>query len=193
MNYYHKKFLSSLSSADVLPLFTRYKGSAKEITESWGMLEAASVNFPNLKDYFIIVVGDGCSPRTGSLFAYFTKAEVLSIDPNFNENHWEEFIRKQKAIGQEVQRLTVVKNKVENMAIDCMGRKTIIVWPHSHADMRNVILFNCLERNDIAMPCCIPIPKMFLSQPHLHYVDYNIESEKRNVHIWKNTKVNKER
>ena len=78
MNKYHKRFLNSFTSENVIALFSRYKGAAKEITESWGMLEAAKLVTDKIGEHIVIIAGDGCSPRTGAIFAYFTKADVES-------------------------------------------------------------------------------------------------------------------
>lgn len=185
MNIYHKRFLSSLAAENIVGLFSRYKGAHKEITESWAMLEAAKKFVSELDRHLIVVVGDGCSPRTGVVFAYFTKADVLSIDPNFNMAHWNEHVFKQTVMGFPPQRIQVIKDKIENIGIDCCGRPCVIVWPHTHADMGNTKINNYTNRTDIAMPCCVPIPKAWMEKQHIVFDDYNILSPKRTIHIWK--------
>lgn len=185
MNRYHNRFLSSFTAENVIGLFSRYGGAAKEVTESWAMLEAAKKVIPNIGEYYIIVVGDGCSPRTGALFAYFTKAKVLSIDPNFNLDHWKEHVEKQTAMGFPPQRITLIKDKVENLEVDGLGKPVLVVWPHSHADMNSLKLKNYESRVDIAMPCCTPIPKNWMERPHIFYEDFHVMSPKRGIHCWK--------
>jgi hypothetical protein len=184
MNTYHKRFLESHSSEYVIALFSRYKGAAKEITESWAMLEAAKRFAPNLNDSYVVVVGDGCSPRTGALIAYYTKASVVSIDPAHNEEHWAEHCTIQNKIGYPVQRLIVIKDKIENIPMDCEGKQLVVLWPHSHAIMGKERITNYSKRIDIAMPCCIPPPHDWLLKPHITYEDDNVLSPKKTVHVW---------
>lgn len=184
MNLYHKRFLTSFSCENVIALFSRYRGSAKEITESWAMLEAAKRFEPNLDVCMVVVVGDGCSPRTGALLAYFTKAHVVSVDPNFNMEHWREHATKQTAMGFPPQRIRLIKDKIENVEIDCLGKPTLVLWPHSHADMNGARLVNFASRMDISMPCCVPPPRGWLERPHLTYQDFNVASPHRTMRIW---------
>jgi hypothetical protein len=186
MNRYHKKILSSWSAENIIGLFSRYRGGPKEITESFGMFEAAKKVCDNIDECKIVVIGDGCTPRTGIVFAYFSKADVISIDPNFNMDHWEQHYEKQKRMEFEPKRIKLIKDKIENIKIDCEFKKTILLWPHSHADMRNIRLKNKKIVIDIAMPCCVPIPSDYMKIPHLTYDDYDILSPKRTIHIWEN-------
>lgn len=185
-NRYHKRFLDSFTSENLLGLFSRYRNGHKEITESWAMLEAARKYVPveSLNKSTVIVVGDGASPRTGAVFAYYTKASVISVDPQMNMDHWSEHCQKQIAMGYPVQRLTVRPVPIEEMELDAGGQPVIVVWPHSHANMHNAQVYNYSKRWDIAMPCCKPIPKSWMTIPHLVYDDYNVLSPKRTVHIW---------
>lgn len=184
MNKYHKAFLSQFASENIIGLFSRYKGAAKEITESWGMLEAARKFIPGLDDCLVVIVGDGCSPRTGALFAYMTKAEVISIDPAFNMAHWEEHVQKQTAMGFSPKRLRLIMDKLENVEIDCEGKPLLVIWPHSHANMNDGTLNNYSKRHDIAMPCCVQIPPAWMSIPHIVFDDYHVISPRRSIHIW---------
>lgn len=183
MNKYHKKFLESFASENVIGLFSRYRGSAKEITESWAMLEAAR-NVTNVCNSIVVVVGDGRSPRTAALFAYFTKAETISIDPDLNLNHWKDHCEKQRNMGFPVERISVIKDKIENVEIDCKGKQCVVVWPHSHAPMNATRLLNYKNRIDIAMPCCVDIPINWKNTPHKMYVDDNVESPHKKIYIW---------
>lgn len=184
MNLYHKRFLSSFASENIIGLFSRYKGAPKEITESWAMLEAVKTYIPNYNQCTVIIVGDGCSPRTGALLAYYTKATVISVDPNFNLDHWEDHVTKQTAMGFPPQRLTIHKSKIEDLPLDCNQTHCVVLWPHSHANMNNTNIINYTKRTDIAMPCCIPLPKKWTEIPHITFDDFNILSPKRTLHIW---------
>lgn len=185
MNSYHKRFLESFCAENIIGLFSRYRGGAKEITESFAMLEAARKYVPNLGDYKVVIVGDGRSPRTGAMFAYYTKADVISLDPQMNMEHWDQHCKKQAAMGFRVQRLAALSCRVEELDINCDGKPLLVVWPHSHADMNAVRYFNSTgKRIDIAMPCCTKVPVEFMRKPHLCYEDPNVESPKRTIRIW---------
>lgn len=113
MNKYLERFLRSYSSENVVALFSRYKNAAKEITESWAMLEVVMREFEDTENLMAVVVGDGCSPRTRALIAYHTKAFVYSIDPELNLNHWLDHLKKQEEMGYPVKRLKAWKMKIE--------------------------------------------------------------------------------
>jgi len=185
MNRYHKKFIESYASENIIGIFSRYKKSAKEITESFGMLYAAKKYVETLDDSLVVIVGDGCSPRTGIVFAYFTKAYVVSVDPNFNMEHWDEHYKKQCSMGFPPERIRLIKDKIENVSLDCQGKTCAVIWPHSHASMdcKNFI-YNYKNRIDIAMPCCFKIPNKWMTKPHITYLDLDVESPKNTIHIW---------
>lgn len=185
MNRYHKLFLESFTAENIIGVFSRYRGGPKEITESMGMLEAAKKYGPKLNEAIVYVIGDGCSPRTGSIFAYFTKANVNTVDPNFRMDHWTEHCEKQTAMGFPVQRLHLWKDKIENLLFDSEGKDIVVVWPHSHASMNAQFVTNYKSRTDIALPCCVPVPATWMLKPHLIYQDKEIETQKNIVHIWK--------
>lgn len=186
MNPYHKRFINSFASENIIGLFSRYKGAHKEITESWGMFEAAKTHIPNLPEHTTIIVGDGCSPRTGAIFAYYTKTNVISIDPQFNMEHWKQHKKKQLKMGFPIQRLELLKNKIEDIKLT-FETPILIIFPHSHANMTlSLGQLKAPQRCVINMPCCEPIPKEYMQQPHIMYKDYHILSPKNEIHIWKN-------
>lgn len=185
MNKYHKRFIESFTAENVIGIFSRYKGAAKEITESWGMLEAVKKVNIDIDNCRVFVIGDGCSPRTGVIFAYYTKADVVSIDPQFNLIHWGDHCYRQTMMGFPPERIEVVKDRVENLVLDGKDKEVVVIWPHSHAGMEKVKIVGCKNITHIAMPCCVPIPSEFMKIPHIVYDDYNIESPKRTIHIWK--------
>lgn len=92
-------------------------------------------------------------------------------------------------MGFPVQRLNVIKSKIEDVAISVFhepGKKVLVVWPHSHAPMLGCKFDPAPdERWDIAMPCCYPLPAAFARTPHISYEDPWVLSPKRTVHIWK--------
>lgn len=185
MNLYHKKFLESFAAENVIAVFNRYKNAAKEITESWALLEAAKKYVPDLNERLVIVVGDGCSPRTGVLFAYYTKAEVYSIDPEMRMAHWKDHYSKQTAMGFEPKRINVIQLHAEDFSTSSLDKKVLVIWPHSHANMDALKTDKSTNRIDIAMPCCNPIPANWMAKPHICYDDFNVISPKRRIHIWR--------
>jgi hypothetical protein len=116
--------------------------------------------------------------------AYYTKANVISVDPIHNAEHWAEHCDKQTKMGFPPQRLIVFKTKIESIPINCDGKQAVVLWPHSHATMGIENIFNYTKRIDIAIPCCVPPPQKWLNTPHLTYEDVNILSPKRTVHVW---------
>lgn len=187
-NKYHERFLNSFTNELLVGLFSRYHKASKEITESWALLEASKRFVPNLANYKVVVVGDGSSPRTGALLAYYTKAEVISVDPGLNWPHWQEHVAKQTAMGYPPERLLAVKDRIEDVKIDCEGKPCLVLWPHSHADMRRTKILNHTSRIDIAMPCCVPIPPEWMKTPHVCYIDEHVLSPKNTIHIFGLTK-----
>ena len=180
----HIKFLESFSSENIVGLFSRYKGSAKEISESMGCLYAfRKLNLDSSKT-IVLVVGDGASPRTGAIISYFTKASVISVDPNINLDHWQDHCGKQGGMGYPVKRLLVYKDKIEDLLFDCWHRHCVIILPHSHADMRKIFVENYSSVSVISLPCCVPIPSTYARIPHMTYEDADITSDKRTFHIW---------
>jgi hypothetical protein len=184
MNKYHERALRSFAFGDIAEIFCRYKGGAKEVTESWAMLEAAQKYCPNLSEYKVVVVGDGASPRTGSLLAYFTKADVISVDPGFNMKHYNWWKERREKLGEPPQRLELRAVKIEDTEIDCGGKKLLVIWPHSHAPMNGIKVEGFASRTDIAMPCCVKIPTNLLRIPHIVYEDQWVESPHRTIHVW---------
>lgn len=185
VNPYLKRFVNSFASENIIGVFSRYKNACKEITESWAMYEAAKKYVDDLDTKTVIVIGDGCSPRTSVIFAYFTKAHVISIDPLLNVSHWEEHYEKQMKMGYTPERIVLIPKRVEDVEVGCYGRGCVVVWPHSHAPMNNTRISNYKSRVDIAMPCCIPIPNNWAAIPHIVYNDYNVLSPKNTIHVWK--------
>lgn len=186
---YLNQFVSSSSAENLVGLFSRTSKPGKEITESWAMLEAAFTYVSDLEKHLVVVAGDGNTPRTAALFAYFAKADTISIDPIHNLDFWVDHCRKQAACGFPVQRIRAIAGKIEDTVIDCEGKPVLVVWPHSHAPMNSIRLENHDLRSDIAMPCCVPIPSNFLRIPHIAYEDFNVLSPHRRVHVWSSSVV----
>lgn len=189
MNKYHKQLIESNASENIVGLFSRYKGASKEVTESFGIFAACRKVIPDINQHLVYVIGDGASPRTGAVFAYFTKAEVVSIDPQFNMDHWEKHTTQQKSMGYPITRLEVIKKKIEDCQVfNCNQKRIIIVFPHSHASMEETLkkFTNYKTRYIVNMPCCVPIPTNFAKIPHTFIKDTLIVSPKNEIHIWYN-------
>lgn len=209
-NKYVDQFLNSNCCASILPLFSNYRDTNKrnkEISESMACLEAfrllnkdpnSSINF-NSSDTAIFVIGDGIRPRTGMIFAYYTKCQVISIDPLMDMRWWERFLTFKSSERQKPERIHLKKNVVENIDLkdfDC--EKMIIVLPHSHASMSCCVSkireYQSLKKGIpvrfINLPCCKEIPRDFLqkdfvlSSKMIHYIDENILSPRNSVYIW---------
>lgn len=183
MNYL-ERFLSSRSAENLMPLFSKCAKPAKEITESWGMLEAAKQYCTELWKWKCIVVGDGRTPRTAAFMSFYTGVDALSVDPDASGD-LSSFYAVNRALGIVPKRLSIVKSRIEDYgAINCDGKPVVVIWPHSHAPMDGCQVENYAKRVDIALPCCVQIPRNLLEKPHVHYVDYKITSPKREIFIW---------
>lgn len=147
-------------------------------------LRAAKKWIDRLDERLVIVPGDGVLPRTGALFAYFTRARVISIDPLLRLRDWEKHCEVQRRIGYPPQRIRVIADRIENVTIDCENSCVLVAWVHSHADMNSLRLVNCAHRSDIALPCCVGLPPNFATVPHIVFEDKHVLSTKNTVHIW---------
>jgi hypothetical protein len=170
-----------LNSAEEM---TKYKlfPNGKEITESMAMIAAIEdhihkydpeVDFknPNINLY---VVGDGVRPRTAALFAFMTKWNCTSIDPEFkwlNEN-------------KEIRNLNCFKSKVEDIKFFDSENIAIIVAPHSHAPIYQT--WDKIKADKkwlIRMKCCT---KDELNIPSIGYTDKYVFSPKNRIEIYSN-------
>jgi len=152
--------------------------NAKEITESSSALNAvlSKLKFYDRADpnVTLVSVGDGRTPRTAALFAFRTKWQCISIDPQLKQEkipYWE----------QNVERLKCYPNKVEDL--DLCFKKCVIVAVHSHADLHSTLQHIRGEvRSMVAIPCCVSYnhelkPKEFR--------DAGIWSPKNLVKVWR--------
>ena len=162
--------------------------NAKEITESYAAHQAVfhklgiSHEFLKRLNPVIVVVGDGCTPRTGVTFAFKSPFQVESLDPN---NRWINDGR--------VDRLNVhtktLQQYVDSGLAD-FDRPVILVGVHSHVPEKELMNFHNVVGNKlfaiVEIPCCFPQQyiKAF-GEPTKEYIDWGIHSEKRTVRIWK--------
>lgn len=174
-----------MTSECIVELFSRTgKRCVKEISESFGILEAALNHIPNISNMKVYVIGDGSTPRTGVVFAYFTKANVISIDPQANLNHYNIWYNKQDKIGQTPKNIQFLKCKSSEFIPNCEDKDILVVWPHSHAPLNSFNPVNYKSRRDIILPCCIKIVKIWQQKPHIVYVDEAIISPKNKIYIY---------
>lgn len=188
-NKYLNHFFSLNCSRDLIPFFTGcQRNSAKEVTESFSCFYAAKkligeevMESDSINDYHIVVVGDGALPRTGATFSFLTKATVTSVDPIFNRNKLQSI---EDWLTFPVNGLEVIKDKIENIKVNCRGKDTLLVMPHSHAklDLSIAALTNYGKLGVVTMPCCVKIPEKFkkLAQK---YTDENVWSPKNKIYL----------
>jgi len=182
---YINEFVKLNCASDLLEL--KLFPNAKEITESMGAFHAVrSVILPetgiqrNDPGITLVSVGDGCTPRTAALFAFLTKWQCYSIDPQLREAP---FSIKQ-LVTHPIERLTVYQKEIEDVII-CSASATIVVCVHSHVPLPLVLpQIRGVPRHVVAIPCCIPqdIPEKI----YRGYIDRNIWSPKNEVKVWLN-------
>lgn len=183
---YVDKFLKLNCAVDLLPIFNdRQHAPLKEITESWGMYQAVinhirrDVDNPNVN---VVVIGDGCTPRTGALFAFLTKWSVLSIDPNFRKDN--------PFCGVQVNKLHLCRCRLEDVMPTNYARDVIIVMPHAHADA-NIALEKIKTRGMrslVVCPCCHPdkqLPQTSSKTSAIYYRDKYVLSEQNHMFVYK--------
>jgi len=153
--------------------------NAKELTESAAAYNAVRHRLKqyDLKDptVSVVCVGDGCTPRTASMFAFRSAWTCYSVDPNLKGGKWESAI----------QRLHVVKSKIEHWSGHF--EKVIIVAVHSHArleDSATHVTSNG-NRSFVAIPCCVK-QTLWGIAPDVEYIDKGIWSPENKVKIWRN-------
>lgn len=163
---------------------------SKEITESFGAWQAIVRNYrddynPSDDKIKCIVVGDGCSPRTGALVAHLSRWEVWSVDPRLRD----------KWCNQDIDRLYVVPTKIEDAFITWESRATkiILLYVHSHAPFQQYIskVANTAHLEHlliISIPCCVDnnlkLWDKYEIAPTKEYWDSGILSDKNLVRIW---------
>jgi hypothetical protein len=159
---------------------------AKEITESFGAFNAVRTKLKKLYDLnnpniTLISVGDGRTPRTATLFAFKTKWQCLSVDPNLNQDKiplWESKVHRLHCIPKKVEDLTKFDwcfNEYES---------AVIVAVHSHAPLGAILnKIKAEQRSLVSIPCCVP--HNYNKTKHIEYIDAGINSPKNLVKVWK--------
>lgn len=182
---YVSHFLSLNSAVDLLPLFqVGQHFTAKEIAESWAMLQAV---FNHIRKdtrkgegkVRVIVVGDGHTARTGALFAYMTKWQVISIDPNFLE---------EPTKGLRVDRMQTFKSRLEDMEQMTFDEDIIIVMPHAHTSADTALdkFRSKGKRSLVVFPCCNPGTQLpTTNKKPIVYNDEKTLTAKNTIYIYK--------
>lgn len=164
----------------------------KEVTESFGAFNAIRASRGMLKREFhlddpkihCLVVADGGTPRTGATFAMRTAWKVWSVDPQLkNESVWE----------SRVQRLTVVKDKIENFTLpECDTALVVAVHSHAILDFAMNACYRAKHIGVVAIPCCVSqkitdtvtSPDTSEVKPCAEYEDHAIWSPQNKVKTW---------
>lgn len=139
---------------DIAGYFAGTNDPMKEMSESLGLFKAAEAGISDFtklrkeRNVAVIVVGDGTTPRTASLFAVLTRWTVFSIDPR---------MRVEKKDTHKLDRLNVIKSTLENFPFESSGvfdfDYRVLVYPHSHADF--TLGVNLTKPTwAFTMPCC---------------------------------------
>ena len=157
-------------------LATKVYPNAKELTESAAAFDVVRNKMPvfalNDPGVTLIAVADGSTPRTAAMFAFRTRWNCISIDPNLNHKEWE----------NKIKRLTLFRKKIEDVH-PMHFPKLVIAAVHSHAPFDLVCeRFTADERLAIAIPCCYVQERE--RPPDLEYVDIGIWSPKNVVKVW---------
>lgn len=196
-NPYLLRFFNSNSLADIAPVFDNYKSVRyrnKEITESMGCLRAIDFTDFDPKDLEVecFIIGDGTRARTGFIFAYFTSWWVTSIDPLLDMNWFNKYYIFKRDEGHTVRRLSLCDTTVEDFSSPInFGKKTLLVLPHSHADISACLTKFRVPVSIISLPCCTKTPSRLRgpeaveNHNYITYQDRHIITSKSDIHIWK--------
>lgn len=203
MKYLHH-LLGSNCARDVLPFFSsgsaKYKSRGskvvKEICESMGCFHAAMDHLDNVGESLVFVVGDGIKPRTACLFAFYTKANVVSIDPQMRMDFIEKDLPEKFNVIP--QRIKCYPDLASDHLFDCRQTPAIIVLPHSHCSMDEAIkmITNYSTLSIVNLPCCVQVQTKYIEPKFLakcdgfwHYADPEILGTPKNIlYVWKNIK-----
>lgn len=172
------KYINEMMGCSCFPDLLSFKifPDGKEITESCGAYnffrnpqkEHFELGDPSVS---VIVVGDGCTPRTASLFAFRSAWTCISIDPNL----------KWKNRGR-VSRLFCIQKKVEDVKSFHFD-KLVLIHVHSHARLEDsVSKFTANKRIVLSMPCCVA--QIRERTPDHSYIDNSVWSPHNKIDVW---------
>lgn len=208
---YVDEFVAGLKCAPDLLMMGLFP-NGKELTESMSAFAAVREfcmrenedGFQVLKaddsGVTMIAVGDGCTPRTGGLFAFRTSWRCVSIDPMLRCG--------KKKPYMDIDRLELLQEKVQDVKVVIkkrngeFGKVVLVAW-HAHVSLKQAL--HCLIWEGEAKPptgrklrervavvscsCC----NWDDSQRHLpdgyppdaEYEDGGVASAKRTVRVWR--------
>jgi hypothetical protein len=172
------EFLGLRCAPDLLALGVFPRGTtAKEVTESMAAFVAARkvLGVERLGDATVRVldIGAGRSPRTGALFAFRSRWEVIAIDPELRAEKW----------TGKIHRLECVPKRIQDVRIECPGL-AILTLVHAHVQVLDALRsVEATEYLVVALPCCVPhdLPR----ETDLQYGDFGCWSPKRQIKIWR--------
>jgi hypothetical protein len=168
--------LASKCAPDLLAL--RLYPNVKEWTESAGAYHAVQRHLVphgwDLSDGSIhaVCVGDGCTPRTGGLFAFRSGWSVHSVDPKI----------RQRDVYRRVDRLEVVPSRVQDWRLS--AERVVVLAVHAHVGLPESLA--SIEANEVAVvaiPCCEPLT--LPQPPDIVYRDHGILSPQNSVRVWR--------
>lgn len=177
---YINRFLQLKCAPDLMAL--KLFPNAKEITESFGALNAARKHLRKILDpadssVILLAVGDGVSPRTAGLFAYLTRWHCISVDPKMREKY------DGKINKYNVRRLEVIRSNIEDIE-PIYADRALIVAVHSHASLKDSVdKVRAWYKVVISIPCCRNDDLNI--KPWLSYQDPNILTPKNQVNIYR--------
>jgi len=139
--------------------------NVKELTEAMGMFQKTKKYLHDTKENWIVfVVGDGSTPRLGTLIAFRTKWNVISIDPKLGG--WENRLAR-----YHTDRLYTFANTVEHF-LEC-AYNSFMAWfshptakrmwllPHTHVDMEGFLkrIHPFSKHGDVLITngCCVSL------------------------------------
>lgn len=157
----------------------------KEWTESFGIWSAIQrINLPiNDPSITCVSVGDGQTPRCGSLIAAETKWNVISIDPEMRRSEQTK-ISRQRSSHPFLSRLNVKRERIQDCP--CRYNRVVIVACHCHVTIDDMLDNISAKRRDlICMPCCVEQNDYQGRTPDEEYEDCDVKSPKRVIKIWK--------
>lgn len=179
------RFLNLTCATDLLQLYRKTNNISKEITESMAAFEAIGkwlarekffTNFKELSSKKIrcLVVGDGATPRTGALFAYRTKWDIVSVDPQMVDKDFSN-IKHLRTIGTKIEDCNPWESSTD------LG---VLIHVHSHADLNiGVAKLQAKRVIAVAIPCCVA--QTIHGHKHDFYRrHYGILSDKNEIYLW---------
>lgn len=184
---YHKyltEFAKLNCSSDLLE-YGLYS-NAGQITESMGVFSAVRKYIidpcdekQNPNSIYLISIENGTVPYIGSLFAFRTKWNVISICPNCSPDS-----------GLYIKRMKIFSGGIEDYKERHDG---VIIFVVPHVDMNLNNLLNLVNYGIISVvhiPYSKSQKKVSKEKPFLKFKDFKIMSPGENsVHIWKNISV----